>query len=154
MRIRSVLRATAYPVIALGIVGLAAPSMLGAHVGVFHNVVHVGAGALALWFARQADIAAARSFGVLLGVSYALVGAAGLLLGMPGTQLDLAGPADPRLLRLIPGALELGTADHVVHLLAGLACFYTGMRTRPDLVTGAAPSVSVKRTRQPESLTR
>jgi len=39
-------------------------------------------------------------------------------------------PADDRLLRVIPGALELGTNDHVLHVILGAAYIVAALMTR------------------------
>ena len=127
---RTILRVTGYIVAATGIIGLAAPTALGAHVGLFHNMFHICAGALAVYFSRKGDIQETRSFCVLFGLGYLLVGGSGYAFGVPGSPAGMLEYIDPRLFRVIPGYLEFGRMDHFVHVLTGAACFIGGMRTR------------------------
>src|ERR687886_1918188 len=109
--------------ILVGIVGFLAPGMLGMHLSLAHNLVHLISGALALYFGFAGTLSGARLFCIIFGVVYGLLGIAGFLLGSAQTPtipgMAHMGP-DSHLFKVLPGTLELGTMDHVVHILLGL----------------------------------
>jgi hypothetical protein len=107
--------------LAVGVLGFAAPGLLGAHLSPAHDLVHLASGAAALGFGIKGTREAARAFDLAFGAVYAVLGIAGFVLGAPGMSSAGHAAHDDRLLRLIPGTLELGTADHVIHVLLGLA---------------------------------
>lgn len=122
--------------ILVGLVGFVAPGFLGTHLSVTHNLVHLLSGAVALYFGFAASLSAARLFDIVFGVVYGLLGVAGFLLGsnQPSTLHSAADMGmDSRLLKVIPGALELGTMDHTVHILLGIVFLVGGFLTRADL---------------------
>ena len=93
--------------ILVGIIGFLAPGLLGMHLSLAHNFVHLISGALALYFGFAGTLAGARLFCIVFGVVYALLGVAGFLLairarhgrGVPRTG-DRACRGAPRLARL------------------------------------------------------
>ena len=99
----------------VGLAGFAMPDLLGMHLTLIHNIIHVVSGAVALYLGLKGTEAAARTFCRVFGIVYLLLGVVGFLLG---------GGAD-RLFTVIPGQLELRTMDHVVHILLG-AVFLAG----------------------------
>ena len=107
----------------VGIAGFVAPKMLGAHLSLVHNLVHVISGAIALYLGFAGTEAAARTFCFVFGAVYLLLGAAGFLMGAPGMS-TLPGMAemgsDPKLWKVLPGTLELGQRDHIIHVLLGV----------------------------------
>jgi hypothetical protein len=107
--------------LAVGVLGFFVPHAAGAHLSVAHNVIHLVTGALALWFGMRASLAAAKTFDVVFGAVYGLLGVAGFALGAPGS-LHLA---------VIPGTLELGLVDHVIHVALGAAFLIGGLVTHP-----------------------
>jgi hypothetical protein len=104
-----------------GLGGIVMPGMLGMHLSLLHNIVHLASGALALWCGYSDDSKKAYMFSVAFGSVYSLLGIAGFVFGSPGYPGVGHMEADENLLRVIPNAFELGTADHVVHILAGAA---------------------------------
>jgi hypothetical protein len=114
----------------VGLVGFAAPGVLGAHLSVVHNLVHVGSGAVSLWFGVKGTREAARAFCVVFGLVYGALGVLGFALGGPGTSTAGHVATDDRLWQPIPSHLELGTTDHVIHLVVGLAFVAAGFSTR------------------------
>ena len=132
---RKTLTSTGWAVVAVGAVGLLSPTALGTHAGALHNLVHLAAGASAVRCARRASRRAARSFALLSGAAYLMAAAAGLAFGTPGSPAAAPDVLDPALFRLIPGWLELGRADHLLHLAAGLACALAAAGSRPDRPT-------------------
>ena len=101
--------------IVVGLVGFAIPDLLGTHLSLAHNVIHLVSGAAALYLGLKGTEAAARTFCRVFGAVYLLLGVVGFLLGT----------GDDRLFTVIPGQLELGTMDHVIHVLLG-AVFLVG----------------------------
>jgi hypothetical protein len=115
----------------VGVVGFVAPTLLGAHLSLAHNLVHIISGAVAVYFGTAASVSAARSFCILFGIVYGLLGVAGFLLGAPGTitMPGMESMSDARLFKVIPGQLELGTMDHVIHILLGVLFLIGGFAT-------------------------
>ena len=117
----------------VGVAGFFLPGLLGTHLSLAHNVVHLVSGAIALYLGLKGSLAATRMFCLVFGAVYALLGVAGFLLGKPDTP-GLAGMADmgadPRLLKVLPGTLELGTMDHTVHILLGAVFLIAGFMTK------------------------
>jgi hypothetical protein len=114
----------------VGLVGFAAPGFLGAHLSVVHNLVHVASGAVALGFGVKGTREGARTFCFVFGAVYGALGVLGFALGGPGTSAAGHVSDDARLWRPIPGHLELGTTDHVIHVVVGLAFVAAALATR------------------------
>jgi uncharacterized protein DUF4383 len=100
--------------ILVGLAGFAMPGLLGTHLGLVHNVIHLVSGALALYFGLGSS-SSALTFCRVFGTVYLLLGVVGFALG-DGTD---------RMFEVIPGQLMLGTMDHVVHIALG-AVFLIG----------------------------
>jgi hypothetical protein len=109
--------------LAIGVAGFYAPGLLGTHLSPAHNVIHLVSGAASLYFGLLGTSAGASLFCTCFGIVYGALAAAGFLLGAPEqTMAAMAHGVDPHLLRVIPGTLELGTHDHLLH--AGIAALY------------------------------
>ena len=114
----------------VGIVGLLgiADNMMGFHLSGAHDLVHLVTGAASLYFGLRGTLSAARMFCIAFGAVYALLGIAGFLFGtdqpstMPGMDMG-----NTRLLKIIPGTLELGTVDHAFHILVGIVFIAAGL---------------------------
>ena len=122
--------------ILVGIVGFLAPGLLGMHLSLAHNLVHIVSGALALYFGFAGTLSGARLFCIVFGVVYGLLGVAGFLLGHGGAHTVAGVPAhgsDSSLLQALPGSLELASMDHIVHILLGIIFLAGGFLTRADL---------------------
>lgn len=102
-----------------GFGGVITPGLLGMHLSLLHNVVHITAGGLALWSGLSDVSGKARIFSISFGSLFLFLGIAGFMFGKVGYPGVGNMEADSNLLRIIPNALELGTSDHVVHLLLG-----------------------------------
>lgn len=117
----------------VGIVGLLgiADNMLGFHLSVAHDIVHLATGAASLYFGLRGTLSAARMFCIAFGAVYLLLGIAGFLFGsdqpstMPGMDMG-----NTRLLKILPGTLELGTVDHAYHIVTGLVFLAAGFLTK------------------------
>jgi hypothetical protein len=118
----------------VGIAGFVAPNLLGAHLSMAHNLVHIISGLIALYFGFAASLSAARGFALAFGAVYLLLGVVGFIMGAPGTS-TIAGMAmeDGRLWKLLPGNLELGTADHAIHILLGIVFLAGALLTKADV---------------------
>ncbi|HEY0097984.1 MAG TPA: DUF4383 domain-containing protein [Pyrinomonadaceae bacterium] len=114
----------------VGIMGFVAPGVGGFHLSTAHNLVHIISGALALYFGLAGTLSGARLFCIIFGVVYGLLGVVGFLLGAPGTPSMPGMAADSRLFKVLPGTLELGTSDHVFHILLGLIFLIAGFLTK------------------------
>ena len=102
----------------VGIVGIFSHDLLGAHLSMAHNMVHIVSGVIALYFGFSGSYSGARAFCLIFGAVYLLLGICGFVLGHEGvsTMAGMAG-ADPKLWKLLPGTLELGRMDHIIHVL-------------------------------------
>jgi hypothetical protein len=115
----------------VGIAGFVAPGMLGTHLSLAHNLVHIISGAIALYFGFAGSLAGAKTFCLAFGAVYLLLGILGFVMGAPGAS-EMAGMMnqDSRLWKVLPGTLELGQMDHIVHVLLGLVFLAGGVLTR------------------------
>jgi hypothetical protein len=107
-----------------GLLGFIAPGFMGMHLSAAHNVLLLLSGALAIYFGLMATQAAGRTFCLVFGAVYGLLGLAGFVAG--GTDYTYA---------IIPGALVLGTMDHLVHLIFGAVFLFVGWGWRADTAT-------------------
>lgn len=118
-----------------GLVGFVSNDLLGFHLTAFHNAgVHIVSGAISLYFGLKGTLAGARLFCLIFGVVYALIGVAGFLLGQQGSPTaGVPGPASPYMFKPLPSLLELGTSDHILHIVLGLIFVVGGLLTKADL---------------------
>ena len=103
----------------LGLLGFVAPGFMGMHLSPLHNVVHLLSGAVAIYFGLKATQAAARTFCIVFGALYGLLGLAGFVAG-----------GRDYIFTIIPGALLLGAIDHLVHLILGAIFLSVGWSGR------------------------
>ena len=108
----------------VGLCGFVMPNLLGTHLNLTHNLVHLISGALALYFGFAATLSAARLFCIVFGIVYALLGVAGFLLGTGEDRMFEA---------LASLGLHLGTMDHLVHILLGVVFLIGGFLTKADI---------------------
>ena len=116
-----------------GIAGFVAPNLLGFHLSMAHNLVHILSGILALYFGFAGSLSGARGFALAFGAVYLLLGIVGFIMGSPGTS-TIAGMTmeDNRLWKVIEGTLELGTRDHALHILLGIVFLAAALMTKAD----------------------
>ena len=121
--------------ILVGLVGFIVPGFLGTHLSLVHNLVHLISGAVSLYFGLKGTLAGARAFCLASGAVYGLLGVAGFLLGgdKQHTIEGITHGPDSRLLTVLPGALELGSMDHTIHVLLGIVYLAGGLLTRADV---------------------
>lgn len=120
--------------ILVGIVGFLAPGVAGFHLSTAHNLIHLVSGAASLYFGLKATLAGARLFCIVFGAVYGLLGVAGFLFGGAGdhTMGGISHGADSRLLKVLPGALELGSIDHTFHIFLAIVYLAAGFMTKAN----------------------
>src|SRR4051812_24422471 len=114
-----------------GLLGFVSHDLMGMHLSTSHNLVHLISGVLALYIGLKGSLAAVWIFDLVFGVVYLLLGVAGFVAG--GTAEPTAGvpgPGGPYLWKVIAGMLELGTVDHLVHILLGVLFVIGGLIAR------------------------
>lgn len=102
--------------ILIGLVGLVMDNLFAAHLSYTHSVVLVVTGALAVWFGFSSIINVKR-LSYILGGFYGALGVLGFMVGLRGMPTVGSLTEDRFLWRLVPGALELGTVDHSLHII-------------------------------------
>ena len=108
----------------VGVAGFAMPGLLGAHLSPAHNIIHLVSGAISLWLGLKGTVQAAKTFCIVFGAVYLLLGVAGFV----------AGEGEMRMLNLVPGHLEWGTVDHIIHVLLGGLYLLGGLATKTVVV--------------------
>jgi hypothetical protein len=120
--------------ILVGIVGFIVPDFLGTHLSLAHNLVHIISGAVALYFGLAGSLRGARMFCIVFGAVYLLLGLVGFLgPGGAHSMPNMPGANDSNLLKVLPGNLELGIMDHIVHILLGAVFLIGGFITKADV---------------------
>lgn len=110
--------------ILLGLTGLFFNNLLGMHLSLAHNLIHLATGAASVFIGLKGSRFTAKMFGFGFGFLYLSLGVTGYWLGynhmetfLPPSVADHAYNQD--MFRMIPGALELGTIDHLIHFVIG-----------------------------------
>jgi hypothetical protein len=120
--------------ILVGIIGFVKPEMGGTHLSTVHNVVHLVSGAAALYFGTKGTLAQAKMFALIFGIVYAGLGVAGFLAGSSqNPSAHMPGPGDERMLKVLPGMLELGTRDHILHIAIGALFLIAALATKANI---------------------
>jgi Domain of unknown function (DUF4383) len=141
--------------IVVGLGGIVMPGMLGMHLSLLHNIVHLSSGALALWVGYSDDSRKAYTFCIAFGAVYGLLGIAGFVFGSPGFPGVGYMEADDNLLRIIPNAFELGTSDHFIHIFLGVAFIGSVFASRrKGVFTQKRSSGSDRETKGPSDIFR
>lgn len=109
----------------VGLVGFAMPNLLGAHFSPAHNVIHLVSGAISLYLGLKGSLSGAKTFGLVFGAVY-------LLLGVAGSVFGTSADGHSSMLRVIPGVLELGQVDHIIHLAIGGLYLIGALATKGD----------------------
>jgi len=116
----------------VGVCGFVKPGLLGTHLSLVHNAVHIISGIVALYLGFAGSLHGARTFCLVFGVVYLILGILGFVLGTAAAP-TMAGMADmgkdPNMWAVLPGKLELGRMDHIVHLLLGVVFLAGGLMT-------------------------
>jgi hypothetical protein len=101
----------------VGVVGFAAPNLLGAHLTPPHNLVHIVSGAIALYFGFAGTLSGAKAFALVFGVVYLALGILGMAMGGADSMWTV-------------GPLHLGQRDHGIHILLGVVFLAGGLFTK------------------------
>ena len=107
------------------LLGYAMPGLFGMHLSLTHNLVHLVSGLLAVWFGLKGTASAARTFAIVFGCVYALLGLAGLVTRGPD-----------HLLTVIPNHLILSMTDHVANVILGAVFLIAGLVRTHEPVRG------------------
>ena len=102
--------------ITIGLIGFVVDNLLGAHLSYAHNVIHVISGVAALICAYNGR-SVAHKFALGFGAFYGALGVLGFIFGVSAEASVGHVGRDASLWVLSPGVLELGTTDHILHLL-------------------------------------
>ena len=102
----------------VGVCGFVAPNLLGAHLTPVHNVVHIVSGVIALYLGFAGTLSAAKAFCLVFGIVYLGLGILGMALGTAPDRMWMVGP------------LQLGQADHGIHILLGVIFLAGGLFTK------------------------
>lgn len=105
----------------VGVLGFVSPTFLGAHLTLPHNLVHIISGVITLYFGFAGTLSAAKIFCLVFGVVYLALGILGLVMGTPEMN-------EPRMWHV--GPLDLGQADHGIHILLGVIFLAGGLFTK------------------------
>ena len=117
--------------ILIGLAGFAMPTLLGMHLSPAHNIIHLLSGALALYFGFAASPANARTFSLVFGAVYGLLGVLGFLAPQLVATVLQAHEA--------PGPTGSLTPDNAVHILLGVIFLFAGLaRTTESRPIGTA----------------
>ncbi|MGE5085607.1 MAG: DUF4383 domain-containing protein [Bacillota bacterium] len=112
--------------LSVGFVGMVVDDFLTLHLSYVHNLIHMVSGALAIWFGVHSE-AGAKRFSYLFGTLYTVLGVLGFVVGVRGVASIGEIKEDSFLWIISPGRFELGTNDHVIHLLIGIAFLAAGL---------------------------
>jgi hypothetical protein len=126
MMTRNLCRIIGVALILVGLAGFAAPNLLGMHLTTIHNVVHVLTGLIAVYIGFAGGVGGARTFCLVFGAVYLLLGIAGFVAPALVSQVLGHPPVS---------ASEL-TPDNLVHVLLGGVLLVAGLvAPRPVAVT-------------------
>ena len=105
----------------ISLLGFVAPAAGGLHLSPAHTLIHLCAAIAALFFGLIATGRGARTFCFTLGGAFVLVGFLGFVFGTSqATTLTGVEPAvNSALWMAIPGHIEFGYRDHILHLISG-----------------------------------
>ena len=110
--------------IIVGIAGFFNEHLLGANLGRTHNVVHLVSGAVSLYLGLKGSLGAARTFCIVFGIVYGLLGVCGFIAG--------AAPDH----QLVIWHLHLMTRDHIIHIVIGVLYLIGGFATKSEPAAG------------------
>ncbi len=102
----------------VGVIGFVKGDLLGAHLTMAHNVVHLVSGVIALYFGFAGAMSGAKAFCLVFGVVYLGLGILGMALGSGNDRMWMVGP------------LHFGQADHGIHILLGVIFLAGGLFTK------------------------
>lgn len=106
----------------VGIAGFFKHDLLGAHLTPMHNIVHLLTAAIALYIGFSGTANAARSFCLIFGAIYLLLGICGFI--SPGTVASLIGHQ--------LSATDSLTPDNAIHVVLGGVFLVAGLLRAPQ----------------------
>src|SRR5215470_11349880 len=109
----------------VGLLGFVSPNLLGMHLSGIHNIIHLISAALALYFGFVASPSAARTFSLMFGAIYLLLGVLGFIAPGPVIRLIQA--------HHTPGGLGSLAADNIFHMLLGAIFIIAGLARAPHV---------------------
>ena len=122
---RTACKVLGFAFLVAGLVGFVQPHFLGFHLTTVHNVIHLATAAVALYLGFAGTWTAARTFCLVFGATYALLGVLGFVApGLVATVL--AHPAPLTSGDLMP--------DNLFHIFAGGAFLVAGMKAADAVV--------------------
>lgn len=121
--------------ILLGLSGFFLNNLLGTHLSLTHNLIHLISGVASVYFGVKGSRYAAKLFCLVFGVSYLSLAVVGYWFGYNHMETYLPNSVadhgyNQNMFHVIPGVFELGTMDHLVHLLIGAVYIIGGALTR------------------------
>ena len=121
--------------ILIGLAGFVFDNLLGAHLTLTHNLIHLVSGAASLYFGLKGTNYAAKLFCFAFGFAYLGLAVVGYWFGFNHGETYLPDPAanhglNENMFHMIPGFFELGTIDHVIHLAIGAVYIIGAALTR------------------------
>lgn len=114
----------------IGLTGVVTPGLMGMHLSVVHNTIHLASGALALWTGYSENSNRSYVTCISLGLLYSAFGVLGFVMGSAGYPNVGYAQMDQYLLRIIPDSFEVGTSDHLIHILIGVTFLVGGVFTK------------------------
>jgi hypothetical protein len=115
---QSLCKAAGLVFLIVGVAGFAVPNLFGFHLTPIHNVIHIATGAVAAYLGFAGTYAASKTFCVLFGAVYLLLGIAGF--AAPGLIASVIGHPGP-----VTSADLM--VDNVFHAVVGLVFLGAGV---------------------------
>ncbi|HXH74845.1 MAG TPA: hypothetical protein VNJ08_07760 [Bacteriovoracaceae bacterium] len=131
--------------IVVGFLGILVPDLLGMHLSMAHNLIHIVSGSLALWVGSSEEPRKAGAFSVIFGAVYGFLGLVGFVIGQPGYPGVGHLGADQNLIRVVPNVLEFGSSDHVIHIIISGALLFAALVTSKSHTDADRSLVDVQR---------
>jgi mannose/fructose/N-acetylgalactosamine-specific phosphotransferase system component IID len=121
--------------ILVGLAGFVFNNLLGAHLTLVHNLIHLVSGIASLYFGLKGSPSAARLFCLIFGFVYLSLAVIGYWFGYDHGASYLPPDAsdhglNENMFRMIPGVFELGTMDHIIHIVIAAVYLLGGVLTR------------------------
>lgn len=113
--------------ILVGIAGFFDQHLLGANLGKAHNAIHLVSGAVSLYIGTKGSLASARTFCLIFGIVYGLLGVVAYIAG-----------AGPEHYLGITKYLHLMTMDHIIHIAIGVLYLIGGFATKSSAPPASA----------------
>lgn len=121
--------------IVIGIAGFIFNNLLGAHLTLMHNIIHLVSGIASVYIGATSSRYAAKLFCFVFGISYLSLAVFGYWLGYNHMETYLPKGAEDNaynqdMFHVIPGVFELGVMDHLIHVVIGAVYIVAAAITR------------------------